>query len=177
MSKKFEAQLRKIDQKMSLENRENDLNRARAISVGTCFGGTTEVMVRANDGRVLWMPMQPVEVIELIHQLAANVGCHLHLQPRQDFSSWRDWRVSEAEKKHLNGFPPFVSDMGVVQNLGNVGFNQKEVEAIADETAAQEEYINIHGAAARAPKKEHHNAVATEKTVNKRSAKRTTKTS
>lgn len=177
MSKKHEAQMRKIEEKMSLENRECDLNRARSITVGTCFGGTTELMVRGNDGRVLWLPMQPVETIELIHQLAANVGCHIHLKPRDDFSSWREWRVSEAEKKHLNGHPPFVSDMAHVMQLGRVDFDQEKAESVVNETLAQKEYVYVNGAATRAPRKEQKNAVATKKTVNGRSTKRATKTS
>jgi hypothetical protein len=55
----------------------------------------------------------PVEITELIHQLAANIGCHIAVKPRDDFASWREWRVSEAEKKHLNGHAPFPNDMSV----------------------------------------------------------------
>lgn len=177
MSKKHEAQMRKIEQRMSLENRENDLNRARAITVGTCFGGTTEIMIRGNDGRVLWLPMQPVEVIELIHQLSANVGCHIHLKPRDDFSSWREWRVSEAEKKHLNGHPPFATDMAHIERMGKVEFDQEKAESIVKETLAQKEYEYVNGGAQRVPVKEQENVVATKKTVNGRSTKRATKTS
>ena len=110
--------LKEIQRKQDEANFASSLNRARSITVGTCFGGTTEIMMRGNDGTVLWSPMQPVEVIELIHQLAANVGCHIHLQPRKDFSSWRDWRVTEEEKIHLNGHPPFVNDMADHMEVG-----------------------------------------------------------
>ena len=110
--------LKHIQQQQDEANFASSLNRARSVTVGTCFGGTTEIMMRRNDGTVLWCPMQPVEVIELIHQLAANVGCHLHLQPRKDFSSWRDWRVTEEEKNHLNGHPPFVNDMADHMEVG-----------------------------------------------------------
>lgn len=177
MSKKFDAELNRVNEKMALDNRVNDLNRARSVTIGTSFGGTTEIMMRANDGHTLWSPMQPVEVIELIHQLAANVGCHIHLQPRDDFSSWREWRVSEAEKKHLNGHPPFVNDMIHAQNMGRVGYDQAGVEAAIAENLAQKEYVYVNGGASRAPKKEQKNAVATKKTVNKRSSKRTSKAS
>jgi hypothetical protein len=54
---------------------------------------------------IMWCIMQPVEVTELIHQLAANIGCHIAVKPRDDFASWREWRVSEAEKKHLMDTP------------------------------------------------------------------------
>jgi hypothetical protein len=71
------------------------LNRARSVTVGTAFGGTTELMMRKNDGTVVWALLQPVETVELIHQLAANIGCHIHVQPRDDFASWRDWRHTD----------------------------------------------------------------------------------
>ena len=118
MSKKTEKSMRELQERMALENREGDFNRARSITVGTTFGGTTEIGMRCNDGRFVWSVMQPVEVIELIHQLAANVGCHINLAPRRDFSSWRDWRVSEEERLHLNGHPPFPNDMAPHNQVG-----------------------------------------------------------
>lgn len=116
--KQHEEEMLKIDRRMSEESRMGDLNRARSITVGTAFGGTTEIGMRCNDGRFVWSLMQPVEVIELIHQLAANVGCHLNLAPRRDFSSWRDWRVSEEERLHLNGHAPFPNDMALHMGVG-----------------------------------------------------------
>jgi len=134
--------LRELEAKMDLENRESNYNRARSISVGTAFGGTSEIMMRGDGGRHLWCIMQPVEVIELIHQLAANVGCNAQITPRKDFSSWRDWRVSEAEKKHLNGHVPFVNDMAVVQQLGASGYNDEEAKRIMDIIANAKSYVN-----------------------------------
>jgi hypothetical protein len=101
--------------------------------------------------------MQPVEVIELIHQLAANVGCHIHLQPRRDFSSWRDWRVTEEEKMHLGGQPPFANDMRL---HAQVGANLPPPE---QQPGMKIDRSNEH-------------VVATEKTVKRRSPKRASKT-
>jgi len=134
--------IRELESKMDLENRENNLNRARSITVGTVFGGTSEIMMRGDGGRHLWCVMQPVEVIELIHQLAANVGCSAQITPRKDFSSWRDWRVSEAEKKHLNGHAPFVNDMALVHNLGKTGFDDNHVQKILDDLSQMKEFAN-----------------------------------
>lgn len=131
-----------LEAKMDLENRESNYNRARSIMVGTAFGGTSEIMMRGDGGRHLWCVMQPVEVVELIHQLAANVGCSAQLNPRNDFASWRDWRVSEAEKKHLNGHAPFVNDMAVFQQLGVSGYNDEEAKRIMDILATVKEYAN-----------------------------------
>ena len=112
------AALDSILHKQNVANYESSLTRARSVSVGTAFGGVTEINMRSNEGYVVWAPLQPVEVIELIHQLAANVGCHIHMQPRNDFSSWREWRVTEQEKLHLNGHPPFVNDMAPHMQVG-----------------------------------------------------------
>lgn len=87
-------------------------NRARSVTVGTCFGGTLEISMRRLDGTNTFAILQPVEAIELIHQLAANVGCHIQLAPRRDFASWRDWKYTEAELAHYRG----------VQQLPGVGW-------------------------------------------------------
>lgn len=145
--------------KREIESISGESNRARSVTVGTAFGGTTEVMMRKNDGTVVFAIMQPVEVIELIHQLAANVGCHLHLTPRRDFASWREWRVTEEERLHLNGHPPFPNDMALHMNVGanlpapehqpGLNFNRSE---------------------------QYEEVVATEKNINKRTSKRSSKT-
>lgn len=106
------------------------LQRAVSISVGTAFGGTTEISMRAENNGSLWCYMQPVEVIELIHQLAANVGCHVALKPRKDFSSWRDWRVTDEEHERLNGWAPFVNDMAPYNQLGAKGMDPEVVAAL-----------------------------------------------
>jgi hypothetical protein len=113
MNKKIEKEFQK---KMQLQNIENDIaaaqNRARSVTVGTAFGGTIELTMRKSDGTVVWATLQPVEVIELLHQLSAGVGCQLHLQPRDDFASWRSWTSETPEEiRHLNGHPPHASDI------------------------------------------------------------------
>lgn len=153
----FQKKLREIDAKLELdiyekerrrqleveyENRTSNRNRARSVTVGTAFGGTTELGMRMDAGKSVWCVMQPVEVIELIHQLSANVGCTAQLTPRKDFASWRDWRVSEAEKKHLNGHAPFVNDMAVFHQLGASGYNDEEAKRIMDIVANTKEYAN-----------------------------------
>ena len=163
--------VRELEAKMDLENRESNLNRARSVTVGTSFGGTTELLMRSDGGRHLWCCMQPVEVIELIHQLAANVGCHIAIKPRDDFSSWREWRVSEAEKKHLNGHTPFVNDMAVFQRLGAAGFNQQEAESAMEEWLSQKEYEYVNGGA-QIKKEVKNETMATKKSTNGRKLKR-----
>lgn len=171
----FHAKIKQMELDMEFNNRASNKNRARSIHVGTAFGGSTEIMMRGDGNKLLYVIMQPVEVIELIHQLSANVGCHLALKPREDFSSWRDWRVSEAEKKHLNGFAPFVNDMAPFNQLGASGFDQKQTEQILDSLAEQKEYEYINGGATLKPNKELKNAdvMATKKIVNGRKSKRT----
>ena len=159
MNKKdFEQQMQDIAHKMSLENRDGDLRRARSIAVGTAFGGVTEIMMRGNDGNVLWSHMQPVEVIELIHQLAANVGCHIHIQPREDFSSWRGWSTETKKIQPNEG----VATLENKENFQKIG---------QDASTKQ-----INGAI-KPQETENGQIMATKKAVKRRTPKRRTKTS
>jgi hypothetical protein len=144
-----------------LKSLRQEDHRAQSITIGTAGGGTTEITLRGIDGSYLWLVQQPVEVIELINQLSANIGCHIHIQPRNDFSSWRQWKeLSEEERLHLNGFPPFANDMAVSRNVG------KGLSSPHDRLKIE--------AAQKAEEKE--NAVATKKAVNKRTPKRSRST-
>lgn len=113
MSAKHIKQMERVLRERQLANEVSaNENRARSVTVGTAFGGVTELMMRKHDGSVIWATMQPVEVIELIHQLSANIGCHLHMTPRNDFASWRSWKTETPEQsQHLNGYPPFANDL------------------------------------------------------------------
>jgi len=144
-----------LDQQ-ELANRMGELSRARSVTVGTAFGGTTEISMRAADGTHVWCLLQPVEAVELIHQLAANVGCHIAIKPREDFSSWRGWKVTEEERLHLNGHPPFADP---VPNADNVGASLPPPE--------QQPGMKLN--------RSNDDVVATKKTVNRRSAKRAAK--
>ena len=89
-----------------VDNFQANVNRARSVSVGNSFGGTIELTMRDSKGEIIWATLQPVEVIEMIHQLAASVGCHIHIQPRKDFSSWRQWN-DEKELLPNGTWAPF----------------------------------------------------------------------
>lgn len=98
-----EDELEKLERRLALESRLGDLNRARSITVGTAFGGVTEISMRSNKGESVWCILQPVEVVELVHQLTASIGCHIHIYPRNDFASWRDWKYTEEQLAHYRG--------------------------------------------------------------------------
>ena len=151
---------REFDKKFRQQDFESQFKRARAVTVGTAFGGTTEVNLRANDGSVLWAILQPVEVIELIHQLAASVGCQIHIQPRKDFSSWRNWREHDKEKHYVasnqppfSNHPPFAEKFLDFENRGAVLPPPEMQPGMKVE-------------------RNDHEPVATKKTVNRRNTKR-----
>ncbi len=101
---KLLAEYRVIQRTRQLKNDFDSGNfRARSVTVGTAFGGTVEMSMRRSDGSITWAVLQPVEVVELINQLAASIGCHIHIQPRKDFASWRSWKHSEEELAHFRG--------------------------------------------------------------------------
>ena len=153
---KLEQEL--FDAEQLLRSAKSNATRSRSVTVGTAFGGTTEISMRGDAGESLWCLLQPVEAIELIHQLAANVGCHIAIKPREDFSSWRGWKVTEEEKLHLRGHPPFA---GVVPNADNVGASLPPPE--------QQPGMKLN--------RSNDDVVATKKTVNRRNTKRAAKTS
>jgi hypothetical protein len=81
-----------------LQNR----NRARSFTVGTAFGGAIEVSLRGDHSN-LWCILQPVEVIEMMEQLAAAVGVQIAMRPKNDFSTWRGWDDTMVENKYWIG--------------------------------------------------------------------------
>lgn len=87
---KFRQKINEIYEQNELANLESNKNRARSITVGTAFGGAVEIAMRG-DYHNLWTVMQPVEVVEIIEQLASGVGLEIAMRPRQDFASWRSW--------------------------------------------------------------------------------------
>lgn len=105
---------------INLKTIKGNISRSRSVTVGTAFGGTTEISMRGDGDDRLWCLLQPVEVIELIHQLASNVGCHINVQPRQDFASWRGWHISEEALLHFNGHAPMLSST-VVDSAMQIG--------------------------------------------------------
>lgn len=105
MAKKTESEIRKkileLYEENELANLEANKNRAKSVTVGTAFGGSVELSMRGDYGN-LWAIMQPVEVVELIEQLASGVGLQIAMRPRQDFASWRGWNV-EADARYWAG--------------------------------------------------------------------------
>lgn len=151
-------------------------HRAQSITIGKSGACSTEISLRGVDGSYLFSIYHPAEVIELIHQLAANIGCHIHVQPRSDFSSYREWReVEEAEQEHLNGWAPFPM---TTEGLPRIGFGrlspdrpfklQNDIQNLKKQLAEQQQLLE----ATKTQSKEQDNVVATKKTVNKRSTKR-----
>jgi len=159
-SKLTQKKLKELESVCALEQVETNRNRARSFTIGTAFGGVTELSMRTNDGRNIWATLQPVEVTELIHQLAANIGCHLQLTPRNDFSSWRNWRITEHQHKHLQGHPAFPNDMEPHMKVGTDKFSIED-QRRADSFFPPENLKNER-------EMELENVVATQETIDQR---------
>lgn len=107
--KQWEQELKRRQQERHLEGLEANLNRCQSMMIGSGGSGTTEISMRTNSGRFIFGVYTPVETVEIIHQLTASIGCHIQIQPRKDFASWRQWKEPTPEERlHLNGFPPFA---------------------------------------------------------------------
>jgi hypothetical protein len=151
--KEMQAKLDEIQAQQQIKCHEEALNRARSVTVGTAFGGSTELTMRGMGSTFTYAILQPVEVVELIHQLAANIGCHLNLQPRGDFASWRDWNHTEGELNHFRG----------LQSMPGVGHPPPSRLHPPPPHTQKLSKLEI--------KEEDQHAVATKKVINKRSAK------
>lgn len=110
MSKKEETAVRKKINKMYEENEYANLqqnkNRARSITVGTAFGGVVEVHMRG-DYHSLWCLLNPVEALEIAEQIASACGVQIAMKPKDDFSSWRGWDVTNTNHIHWKGTAPW----------------------------------------------------------------------
>lgn len=160
--KQLQKQLDQKQMEHQLASIEANDTRAQSIAIGNAGGGAVEISMRSVRNVYLWNVYQPVEVIELINQLAAGIGCHIHIQPREDFGSWRNWQVSEEELERFRGpqrFPGVGWAPHAKYERGET--RQKGALAAPDESLK----LNLEDT----KEKEH---VATKKAVNKRSPKR-----
>lgn len=94
-------QINQIYEENELAGLISSKSRARSVTVGTTFGGSLEISLRG-DYYNLWAVLQPVEVVELIEQMASGVGLQVAMRPRQDFASWRGWDL-QAEDRYWAG--------------------------------------------------------------------------
>lgn len=146
-TKQLQKEMERRAKERQLKAMAHEESRAQSITIGNAGGGTTEISMRGVCGGYLWNVYQPAEVVELINQLSANIGCHIHIQPRNDFSSWREWKeVPEEERARLNGFVPFaqISAQGYVTATGtpvlpgqtNMGRVESKLEFEEEENVA-----------------------------------------
>ena len=159
-----DKELERRNKLRQLEALEANENRAQSLTVGTAGGGSVEITMRTHSGRFMWNTYQPVEVVEFINQLAAGIGCHIHILPRQDFASWRNWKVSPEELAHIKGIQHF-------QGVGHAPFPKMHDEAFG-EGGLNLPHPEEQPGRPKLEVKETEN-VATKKAVNKRTTKRT----
>lgn len=107
---KIREKINQIYEENEYANLVQNKNRSRSITVGTSFGGSVEVSMRG-DYHQLWATLQPVEVVELIEQLASGVGLQIAMRPKQDFAAWRGWNVDEDNKYWAGAAPWQIEDM------------------------------------------------------------------
>ena len=95
-----ESKLRQMINNMAEENEYKNMqqnrDRARSVTVGTCGGGSLELHMRG-DYHSSWMLLTPVEALELAEQLAAASGVHVAMKPKNDFSAWRGWNADNMD--------------------------------------------------------------------------------
>jgi hypothetical protein len=92
--------------------------RAQSVMVGKVGAGATEMSLRGMDGGYLFIVLHPPEVIELIHQLAANTGCTVNITPRKDFASYRAWPNSSQAEEGGSGHSPHAEFTAGFEKIG-----------------------------------------------------------
>jgi hypothetical protein len=93
--------------------------RAQSIMVGKVGHGTTEIALRGLAGDYLFIVLHPAEVVELMHQIAANTGCTIKVAPREDFASYRKWSSpTEGGNGESSGIAPHPEIIAGFQNKG-----------------------------------------------------------
>jgi len=146
MPSKHEKTIQKLMEESHIETTKRqiqaDKSRAQSVSIGSCGGGALEIVMRGVDGNYLFNVYQPVEAIELINQLSAAVGCHIHIQPRNDFASWREWNeVSEEQRNHLQSNPPFAEHNSNLTQSGKGISNYRQKKAALEHLREVEKNI------------------------------------
>ena len=172
LSKQAKRRLDEIEMEYEIANRQSNLNRARSITVGNAFGGVVEITMRGDGTKTLWSIMTPVEVIELVHQLAASVGCHIAVKPREDFSSWREWRP-EAKSSH---WPLFLSEPNHFTN----SIGTSALQQLSDQSNSNNITSNVFSQLKinqEQPKEQIDESMASKKPSNKRVHKRSSTSS
>ena len=95
-----ESKLRQLINNMAEENEYRNMqqnrDRARSVTVGTCSGGVLEIHMRG-DYHSSWMALTPTEALEMAEQLASACGVKIAMRPKNDFSSWRGWNVDNID--------------------------------------------------------------------------------
>lgn len=148
MPTKHEETLQKLMEKNHVETTkrgiEADKHRARSVSVGHSGGGEVEIMMRGMSGDYLFNVYQPVEVIEFINQLSAAIGCHIHIKPREDFASYREWNeITDEQRIRLGEHPPFAEyNDNLVQCGKGITNIRRKNQALANLNAAEENIIS-----------------------------------
>lgn len=172
----YNEKLAELHREESLRSKQADKYRAQSVNIGTSGGGTTEIILRGVNGDYLWGVYHPAEVTEIIHQLAASIGCHIAIKPREDFASYREWKQpTEEDYAWLNGWAPGAyMERGFSQN-GRGALSPDRPFRIQNEKLKEKLREEIKLELLESQEKE--NAVATKKAVNKRSAKRSRTTS
>jgi hypothetical protein len=78
---------RKVQEKLDLElaflARQGDLCRGRSLAIGVSLNGVIEIVIRHNNGQCAWVVLNTHEVVTLVHQIAAALGCCVTLEPQK----------------------------------------------------------------------------------------------
>ena len=103
--------------------------RSRSLTIGTANGGMIEVGMRG-DYSSLWYLLRPVEVAEILEQLAAAAGLEIAMRPKQNFASWRSWDSEMPAFSEWKGSAPH--NIGAEERAMLGAYEAKQLKAISE---------------------------------------------
>lgn len=96
-SAQLQKKLLEINVERIAQSTESEIDRARSFYIGK-NGTGIEFGLRGDGRRFLYYIMSENEAIEVVHSIAAAIGCHIALKPREDFAATRPWKLTEKER-------------------------------------------------------------------------------
>jgi|TARA_B100000085_G_scaffold4409_1_gene3963 hypothetical protein len=129
----IKAKVELEEQRYKLAEIRASNQRARSVTIGACTGGLVELCMRG-DFESLYYIMHPVEAVELINSIAAQVGLDVATRPKEDYSTWRMWDPESIPDQQWLGAAPYqISDEAREELLKNKNLKIKGVTVKEEE--------------------------------------------
>jgi len=130
--KEYNEMMLQLDIERQIQEREAEAYRGRTINVGGDNEGV-EISIRMSNGKTAWHQLSPVAAIELMHSIASRIGCHIAVEPRDDFSSYRNWEnYIPYDIKHSNKMLASGGRLAALEHHQSAELNKQDNNLISN---------------------------------------------